>query len=67
MRKTSLARAVFTREHRAYWNIWLHGRQDAERYAADNADQYLKFQSFWPSIMDGLWGDISLASMLEHR
>ena len=67
VRKTSLARAVFTREHRAYWNIWLHGRQDAERYAADNADQYLKFQSFWPSIMDGLWGDISLASMLEHR
>lgn len=67
VRKTSLARAVFTREHRAYWNIWLHGRQDAERYAADSADQYLKFQSFWPSIMDGLWGDISLASMLERR
>ena len=67
VRKTSLARAVFTREHRAYWNIWRHGREDAERYAADNADQYLKFQSFWPSIMDGLWGDISLAAMLERR
>lgn len=67
VRKTSLARAVFTREHRAYWNIWRHGREDAGRYAADNADQYLKFQSFWPSIMDGLWGDISLAAMLERR
>ena len=67
VRKTSLARAVFTRERRAYWDIWRHGREDAERYAADNADQYLKFQSFWPSIMDGLWGDISLAAMLERR
>lgn len=67
VRKTSLARAVFTREHRAYWNIWRRGREDAGRYAADNADQYLKFQSFWPSIMDGLWGDISLAAMLERR
>ena len=66
VRKTSLVRALFTREHAGYWHIWRHGRAEAMAYARENAGQYLKFQSFWPSIMDGLWRDASLAALLEH-
>ncbi|MDY2777187.1 MAG: glycosyltransferase [Collinsella sp.] len=66
VRRTSLARALFMREHRGYWRIWRRGREEAERYACDNAGMYLKFQSFWPSIMNALWNDAELASMLER-
>ncbi len=65
VRKTAFVRALFTREHMAYWDIWRRGRGLAERYARENVGKYLRFQSFWPSIMDGLWGDVSLAAMLR--
>lgn len=67
VKKTALVRAIFTREHAAYWRIYRTGRSDARRYASENASRYLQFQSFWPSIMDSLWGDMALAAMLEHR
>lgn len=67
VRKTALVRAVFTHEHREYWAVWRRGRADAERYARENAHRYLQFQSFWPSIMNGLWADAELAAMLERR
>ena len=67
VRKTALVRALFTREHRGYWHIYRHGRDEAQRYARENAHRYLQLQSFWPAIMDGLWGDIHLAALLEHR
>ena len=67
VRRTALVRALFTREHKGYWQIWRHGRSDALRYARDNENSYLKFQSFWPSIMDGLWRDPELAVMLKGR
>ena len=66
VRKTALARAVFTREHRGYWHVWRRGREEAERYAHEHAGHYLRFQSFWPSLMDALWRDRELASMLRN-
>ena len=65
VRKTALARAVLTREHAGYMQIARHGRELAERYANDNKTKYLRLQSFWPSIMDGLWNDTNLVQMLE--
>lgn len=67
VRKTALARALFTREHAGYWRIWRRGRELAEEYARANAGRYVKFQSFWPSIMNGLWNDAELARMLERK
>ena len=64
--KTALVRALFTAEHAGYWHIYRHGIEEAERYAAEHAKHYLRFQSFWPSIMDGLWRDAKLAAILEH-
>lgn len=66
VRKTAFVRALFTREHRAYWYIWRHGRSQALRYASEHRDSYLRFQSFWPAIMDGLWCDGRLAKMLKE-
>ena len=66
VRKTSLVRALFTREHAGYWRIWRDGREQAEQYARENASNYLRFQSFWPTIMNGLWNDADLAAMLER-
>lgn len=65
VRKTALARALFTREHAGYWRIWRHGIAEAEDYARENAGNYLRFQSFWPAIMNGLWRDAKLAAVLE--
>ena len=66
VRKTALARALFTREREGYLHIWRHGREQAERYANENKSKYIRFQSFWPSIMDGLWHDEGLSQMLEE-
>ena len=67
VRRTSLARLTCTREHAGYLRVCRRGRADAERYAQENAGKYFRFQSFWPSIMNGLWNDSELASMLESR
>lgn len=66
VRKTAAARMVFTAEREGYWRIWRDGIARAECYANENKTKYLKFQSFWPSIMDGLWNDAELAQMLEE-
>ena len=65
MRKTALVRRVFTREDEGYLRIWRHGIGEAKAYARQNAASYLRFQSFWPKIMDGLWRDAQLISILE--
>lgn len=67
VRKTAMVRTFLTREHRGYWRIWRRGRAEAERYARAHATSYLQFQSFWPTIMNGVWGDVELAGLLEHR
>lgn len=62
-----MVRSVFTREHEGYLRIWRHGIDEAKAYARQNAASYLRFQSFWPKIMDGLWRDAQLISILEGR
>ena len=57
---------LFTREHRGYWHIYRHGIAEARDYAAKHEDDYLRFVSFWPSIMGGLSGDERLAALLER-
>ena len=41
------------------------GIDEAKTYARQNAASYLRFQSFWPKIMDELWRDAQLISILE--
>lgn len=67
VRKTALFRMLFTREHQRYFKIWREGKRDAERYAEENHDAYLRFQSFWPSIVNGLWRNGSLAGLWGDR
>ena len=67
VRKTAFVRAFFTREHAGYLRIWRTGRAEAERYARDNRDKYLRFQSFWPKIMDSIWCDRELAAALTKK
>lgn len=66
VRKTAIARTFFTREHRGYWHIWRHGIDEAQEYARRHDLDYLRFVSFWPSIIDGLAGDRRLAALLER-
>ena len=65
VRKTAMVRSLFTREHEGYLRIWRHGIDEAKTYARQNAASYLRFQSFWPKIMDELWRDAQLISILE--
>ena len=67
VRKTAAARSVLTREHAGYRHILHHGIDEAQRYAREHANSYLRFQSFWPSIMDGLWNDAELRACLEKE
>ena len=67
VRKTALARAVFTREHRGYWRIWRRGIGEAKEHARKNNSNYLRFETFWPTIMNSLWNNAELAARLEHR
>lgn len=66
VRKTALVRTFFTREHAGYWHIYRHGIDEAREYASAHASDYLRFVSFWPSIMNGLANDRTLAALLER-
>lgn len=67
VRKTAMVRSMFTHEHEGYLRIWRHGIAEAQAYARQNAASYLRFQSFWPKIMDGLWRDAQLIDILEGK
>ena len=66
VRKTALVRALVTREHASYLRIWRRGRAEAEQYAREYQDAYLRFASIWPTIVDGLWNDRELAALIEE-
>ncbi len=66
VRKTALIRATVTGEHSSYLSIYHHGKAEAERYAIEHRGSYLRFQSFWPRIVDGLWNDAGLRRMWEE-
>ena len=59
--RTALARVVFGPGRRANFEIWLHGRHEAQVYAERNAANYFRLLSFWPSIINGIWDDQELA------
>ncbi len=68
VRKTAAARAVLTAEKFAYLKILKDGIPEAESYARANASNYVRLQSFWPAIMNGLWNDIDMQAMLlQHE
>lgn len=67
VRKTALVRAIFTREHKGYWYVWRHGIAAAQDYARQNRSKYLRFETYWPGIVNGLWEDAGLARVLERR
>ena len=63
--KTSFLRMIATSEHINYFKIWVKGRFDAEEYGRRNARKYLQFQNFWPHLMNALWCDDELGSLLD--
>lgn len=65
VRKTALIRMLFTHEHRGYWRVWRHGITDARAYAQLHESDYVRFASFWSSIVNGLSKDAQLAALLE--
>ena len=67
VRKTAAARAMLTAEKFAYLKILKDGIPEAESYARANASNYVRLQSFWPAIMNGLWNDIDMQAMLLQR
>ena len=67
VRKTAFVRMLLTREHRGYWYVWRHGIDEARAYARANASKYLRFETYWPAIINGLWNDSELTRILEHR
>lgn len=59
---TSLGRALTGPNRRDYLRIWRAGRSEAQTYAAANAASYTRLLSFWPSVIDELWGNEELAA-----
>lgn len=66
VRRTTLARIIAGPERGEYLQIFLHGRKDAERWAASVARDYFAFQTYWPRIMASLWEDRVLARTLRQ-
>lgn len=60
--KAALARVAFGPARRASLRIWARGRGEANAYARQNAANYVRLLSFWPSVVDGLWNDERLAA-----
>ena len=59
---------MLTPEKFAYLKILKDGIPEAESYARTNASNYVRLQSFWPTIMNGLWNDIDMQAMLlQHE
>ena len=63
--RTTLARLVAGPERREYLEVLLHGRGEAECWAASVARDYFAFQTYWPRIMASLWEDRALARTLD--
>lgn len=63
IKQTALMRAIGTKEHAAYADIFFSGFKRAQEYAEQNCDKYLKFQAQWPKIMAYLWQNKACARM----
>ena len=62
--KTAFRRFVDSDDRKEYFRIWLHGRRDAERFAAASASRYLSFALVWPYLMSTMWDLKSLQQRL---
>lgn len=62
--RTSLLRAIGEPEHREYFYIWTHARNDARAWARRVSESYLSFQTYWPGMMAQLWRDEPLADAI---
>lgn len=65
VRRTALARAIVGPNRRANFHIFRRGLAEAQAYADQNATNYARMLSMWPSVIDGLWGDEALTSALQ--
>lgn len=63
--RTTLRRFIAGPERREYLELLLHGRGEAERWAASVARDYFAFQTYWPRIMASLWEDRALERTLD--
>ena len=63
---TTLARTISGPERREYFDILVHGRKEAERWATSVARDYFSFQTYWPRIMASLWDDRALGRALKE-
>lgn len=61
IRKTAFWRAVMTPEHRDYWKIYRNGVKQANEYAEQNCNRYLRLQGHWRDVTTLAWlnGEIS--------
>lgn len=64
-RVTALLRALGGTERAAYFGIARRAVHEAAEYARDNCEHYFSFQRRWPLLMDRLWEDIALKSLLS--
>lgn len=64
---TALRRALATPDHGEYLAIWRSGIDQARRSAERQSRSYLSFMSWWPAIVERLWGERSLAAwIVDH-
>ena len=64
-RATAFLRALAGRERSAYVSIARKAVPEAQSYARENCERYFAFQRRWPLLMDRLWEDIALKSLLS--
>ena len=62
--KTALRRIVAGPERREHLDVYLKGREEAKRWARENATRYLSFAQVWPQVMNALWNEEYLAAMV---
>lgn len=63
--QTALRRALGTKDHGAYLDIWRNVRAQAEKNARRHGSSYLTFQSWWPAMVQRLWGNAELARVIQ--
>lgn len=63
-RATAFLRALGGTERRAYMDVARKAVPAAQLYARENCERYFAFQRRWPLLMDRLWEDIALKSLL---
>lgn len=63
-RLTALLRALGSKEKSAYFDIARKAVPEASNYARENCERYFSFQRRWPQLMDRIWEDIALKSLL---